>query len=219
MKGLTARFPNRLLIQPIAACPKLRSAPVMDGQLEEGARQLPFLGELEGAEAFADVFVGWWDGGLYVAAQVRKTGPIAINRQRPLQNDCVVVLVNTSPDASQRRPTHRCFQFIALPRGGGATRMEPVAWQEFFRLGPAQRLARRTELRVAASESRSGYLLELAIGSRALGDAELATGLVLGFECFINDTQQGAQTWSAPDDAPVFDIPSLWGLLQLTGAG
>ncbi len=215
MRDGSARFPNRLLIRPMAACPRLPAEPVMDGQLAAAARRLPQLWTLERPSGFADIYVAWWPGGLYVAVDVHKTGPIAVNRQRPLQNDCVVVLVNTRPDPNQRRPTRRCFQFIAQPRGGGVTRMEPVVYQEHFRHGPPQRLARGRELQVACAESQVGYFLELAIRAGALGDAELSLGVVLGFECLVHDTQQGLQTWAAPEDAPVLDIPSLWGLLEL----
>ena len=199
----------------MASCPRLPAEPALDGHPTPGARRLPELWTLERPKGFADIYVAWWPGGLYVAADVRKTGPIAVNRQRPLQNDCVVVLINTRPDPNQRRPTRRCFQFIAQPRGGGVTRMEPLAYQEFFRHGPPQRRARGRELRIACAESESGYFLELAITARALSDADLEPGTVLGFECLIHDTQQGLQTWAAPEDAPVLDIPSLWGLLRL----
>lgn len=217
---VATRFPNRMVIEVRVGIEKLARAPAIDGTLQasEGLSPLPALEEVEGRRPFARVYAAWWQRGIYVAARVGKVGAVAVNRQRPLQNDCLLVLLNTAPGPDQRRPTRSCYQFIALPRGGGRSRMEPVVYQEHFRYGPPQRLAKPRELRIASAIRPDAYDIELAILASAIGDVELEEGLLLGFEYLIHDTQQGTQTWAAPAGAPVLDVPALWGQVELVQA-
>jgi hypothetical protein len=215
MNALT--FPNRTLIEVVVPCRKLAAPPTRENLLALRAHvpPLPALCELDGQEPFAEVRVGWWEQGLYVALQVRKPGPIAVSRREPLRNDCLVVLVNLAPGPQQRRPPRRCLQFVALPRGGGPDRRQPLAWQELFGHGPPQRLAPPRALLVAAAAQADGYSLALALTQAALADTELQPGQLLGFEYLVHDTMLGTQTWAAPAEAPVLDVPQLWGTLEL----
>ncbi len=210
------QFANRLTIQVQVDCPRLPEPPAIDGSLApcEALPELPQLSALEDRKAFARLWVAWWPEGLYFAARVAKAGPIAVNRQRPLQNDCIIVLINLQPSEEQRRPTRRCYQFIILPRGGGPDRMAPLAWHEFFASAPPQPYVRSERLKVAKAEGPEGYAVEVAIPAAPLGEA-FSPGRVLGFECLVHDTQQGSQTWAAPPEAPVLQVPALWGLLRL----
>ncbi len=208
------RFPNRAMIEIVAPCAKLAEEPEMG--LFAALEPLPALGELDGDEPAAAVRVAWWEGGLYVAATVVKNGPIAVNRHEPLRNDCVAILINTQPGPDQRRPTRSCWQFLALPRGGGNDRMAPILRHEPFRYGPPQRKPDDADMAIASTEKEDGYTLEMILRRSALGDAELSAGLEIGFEYVVHDSQWGQETWASPASVPVFDVPELWGRLELS---
>jgi hypothetical protein len=209
------RFPNRAMIEIVAPCAKLDGEPRMGGVKD--LEPLPALTELDGDEPAAMVRVAWWDGGLYIAATVAKSGPIAVNRHEPLRNDCVAILINTQPGPDQRRPTRSCWQFLALPRGGGDDRMAPILRHEPFRYGPPQRKPEDRDMTIASTESEDGYTLAMILRRSALGDAELAAGQGIGFEYVVHDSQWGQETWASPASVPVFDVPELWGRLELSG--
>jgi hypothetical protein len=93
--------------------------------------------------------------------------------------------------------------------------MGPILRHEPFRYGPPQRKPGERNLRIAARESAEGYMLEIVLRRGALGDAEFAAGQEIGFEYVIHDSQWGQETWASPASVPVFDVPELWGRLEL----
>jgi hypothetical protein len=213
-------FPSRLLFKPIVSCPRFRRAPLVDGDLSEWADvpPLPPLGEYDGENAFAEVYVAWDETGLYVAERCRKpAGTVAVNRRRPEAGDGLQVWIDARATQTAHRATRFCHQFILLPRSGGGGHSAPVGWQVNIRRARERPpLCRPEQIGVAASVHPGHYILEAHLPAAILMGFEPRAGVLLGFNYLVHDVPGGRRVWAAPSDFAFDRDPSLWGLLELT---
>jgi hypothetical protein len=212
-------FPSRMLFRPVVLCPRLEPAPSVDGDLADWdvVPPLPPLEELDAEKTVAEVFVGWREDGVYVAARFPKPhGPVVVSRQRPHSGDGLQVWVDTRATQDAHRATRFCHHFILLPRGGGPGRDQAVAWQANIRRARERSpLADPSDLTVAARAGGGIWTLEAHLPARALNGFEGRAGTRLGFTFLAHDVPGGRQFWTAPRDLPVETDPSLWGTLEL----
>jgi len=211
-------FPNRLLFTVTALCPYLADPPRSPEQWP-GQSLLPALAELDGEETFARVQVGWNEEGLYVAATVPKTGPLAGNRQRPASGDSLHLWVDVQPGAGPRGLSGYCHCFIALPAVPGSSK--PLIWEQRLRgrRGTVPR-ADPQDLGVQVFREAKSYTLLVHLPGRALSDFCPRAGERVGFEYLLTDTAAGRQTWAtSPHLFPVaqpYRGPDDGGFLLLT---
>ncbi len=210
-----------MLFKPIVRCPHRETAPVIDGDLSDwaGISALPALGELDGEEPFAEVFVVWGAWGLGLAHRCRKPqGTVTANRRRPHAADGLQVWVDTRATQTSHRATRFCHHFVLLPRGGGGGRSAPIAWQANIRRARERApLAAAEDIRVAAAIGEGFYTIEALLPAHVLNGFEAREGVQLGFHYFAHDIPGGRQLWAAPPGFAMDTDPSLWGLLELGG--
>lgn len=214
-----AQFPSRMLFRPIVRCPRIDPAPTIDGDLSdwEGIGPLPPLEELDGRATFADVFVAWNSQGLYIAERCRKPeGTVAVSRRRPHAGDALEVWIDTRATQSAHRATRFCHQFVLLPKGGGAGRLEAIAWQVSIRRARERPLeCDPSEIEIASFIGNGFYTIEAHLPARILSGFEARAGARIGFNYLLHDVPGGRQFWAAPRGFPMHTDPSLWGLLEL----
>ena len=206
------RFPSRLLVAVTVDCSYIVEPWSMAPP--EWGPPLPPLAELDGAPSFAEVYVVWNEGGLYVAARVQKEGPIVGNRRRPQSGDGMQLWVDTQPDYSGHRATSHCYHFVILPCVPGSD--EPLAWQQHIRRARQRPLlANPEDIGVYLDRGDDEYLLRVGVGLEVLSDFEPQVGVELGFNYLVHDTAAGRQLWSCPPQVPYDRDPSSWGRLRL----
>ena len=205
-------FPCRLLLAVTADCPYITEP--WSGVPQEWGPPLPPLGELDGSQSFADVYVAWNEDGLYVAARIDKEGPIVGNRRRPQSGDGMQLWVDTQPDYSGHRATRYCYHFVILPGAPGCDK--PLAWQQHIRRARQRpSLADPEAINVSVDQGDEEYLLRVGLGTDVLSGFEPQVGVELGFHYLIHDTAAGRQLWSCPPQVPYDRDPDFWGRLRL----
>ena len=200
-------------------CPHLDSAPAIDGDLTDwdDVAPLPPLQELDGEGAFAEVFVAWNADGLYIAERCHKRGgAVAVNRRRPHAGDGLELWIDTRATQTAHRATRFCHRFILLPRSGGGSRSEPMAWQGNIRRAREQSpLCDPSQINIASAIGDDWYIMEAHLPTPILAGLDPTPGARIGFNYHVHDLSQGRQFWSAPRGFPMATDPSLWGLLEL----
>jgi hypothetical protein len=212
-------FPSRLLFRPIAACPRIRPAPRIDGDLGDWAAvpPLPPLAEYDAEAVFADICVAWDESGLYIAERCeRPSGVVAVNRRRPHAGDGLQVFIDTRATQGTHRATRFCHHFVLLPRSGGGTRSEPVGWQApIMRARERAPLCAPQDIEIASSIHEGFYVIEAHLPARILNGFEPRPGARIGFNYHVHDVVGGRRLWSSPRGFPADRDPSLWGILEL----
>ena len=210
---MLAQFPSRLLFRITADCPHVEQ-PLHSSPEDWPGLALPPLGELDGEETFAQVHVCWNERGLYVAAQIPKSGPIVGNRRRPASGDGMQLWLDTQPSQSGHRATQHCYHFVILPQvpaGAG-----PVAWQQHIRRARGRpRLCEPSSIRVEVKRLERSYRVVAGLPTGECLDWSPQADTELGFNYLIHDTAAGRQLWSCPQQAPYQYDPSYWGRLRL----
>ena len=213
-------FPSRMLFRPVVECPRLKRAPVIDGDLGDwkGVRALPRLGEYDGERVFAEVYVGWLPEGLYIAERCEKpVGNVAVNRKQPHLADGLQVWVDTRATQAAHRATRFCHHFILLPKGGGAPEAG-TGWQvDIRRASDRPALCDPSEIVVATQVGEGFYTIEAHLPARTLNGFEAQPGTRIAFNYLVHDAQGGRFGWAAPRGFPAETDPSLWGVLELGG--
>ena len=213
-------FPSRMLFRPVVECPRLKRAPVIDGDLDDwaGVTPLPPLSEYDGEGVFAEVYVAWRAEGLYIGERCAKpTGTVSVNRRQPHAGDGLQVWVDTRAAQTAHRASRFCHQFILLPKGGGQ-RSEAVAWQVNIRRARERApLCGPDDIQVAAQIGEGFYTIEAHLPARILNGFEPRAGTRIAFNYLVHDVPVGRRWWSSPWGFPADTDPSLWGVLELVG--
>jgi len=210
-------FPSRLLFTATAPCPRVETIEI-DGQLDDWAEvpALPALPQLDGDRYFATVKVAYGDPGLYVAVEVPKEIPIAVNRQRPHNGDSLQVWIDTRGVSGGHRATRFCTHFILLPSGGGARRNQPMGFQRPIRraLDDAE-LCDPEDIALAVAVEKHSYSMEALLPAHAVSGFEPEPGTVIRFHYVVTDLMHRRQTYALGDQFPHGSDPSIWGKLRL----
>jgi len=213
-------FPSRMLFRPIMLCPRVATPP-LDGTLSglEHLPALPPLSELDGRDSFARVWVAWNEEGLFIAGRFPKpTGTVAVNRRRPHSGDGLQVWVDTRATQTAHRASRFCHHFVLLPKGGGAARSRPVAWQNRIRRAREHApVCDPDQIRIASLIGDGYYTIEAHLPASVLTGFEAREGARLGFNYLAHDVPAGRQLWASAHGFPSDTDPSLWGLIELGG--
>ncbi len=212
---MNPEVPKRSFFNFAWQCPYRGVPPVIDGDLQDWDRryQVPDLMELEGREAFADVYAAWSERGLYFAANVRKAAGANVDRRRPLRGDGLQIWLDTRNVRNAHRASRYCHHFYFLPATG---RAKPRGGQTRIRRARAQSgMSESSELPVACDASGTGYRLEVHLPAKSLTGFDPEENRLLGFTYLLQDRRQGRQSWTADEPLPVSYDPSLWGTVEL----
>ena len=197
-------------------CPRLEGIPFMKGPLTgwPERHKLPDLGGLEGADSFAEVYLGWRDEGLYIGVDVQGKAGLKVEPKRPLKGDGIQVWVDTRDVRDAHRASRFCHHFFFLP--GGGRRKGAAAGQVRIRRARSQGKPCEPQAITVVSKIRSsGYRLSAHLPADVLHGFDPEDNTRIGFTYRIADSFLGLQSWAAEDPLPVSYDPSLWGTLQL----
>lgn len=211
--------PNRYLFKFEFPLP-YRSAPRMDGSLRDWKKEhlLPDWGGLDAAERIADLYAGWNESGLFVAARVEgRRGPFQCNVKQFWKGDNLRVMVDTRDARDIKRASRHCSKFYFLPAGGGADASEPVA--------AAAKIQRATEdapladdgvVQVASQRDGLAYTIEGFIPAEALNGFDPVEHPRIGLYVILEDKELGQQYMTIGDDLYWWVDPSTWPTAVLT---
>ncbi len=184
----------------------------------DAAAQLPELSTMDGGASFATLHAGWNVNGLGIKVAVRgRTQPIAGERNRLENSDCVELWIDTRPTGSVHRATGYCHRVACLPSdesAAGAPSAVPLAIPQ-QREVRSEMQSRHIQLR--AHLLSGGYDLEVWIPeSQLYGFRQIDELRHLGFYSLVRDTELGEQPLTLTDEFPFAWDPSLWINLELT---
>lgn len=199
-----------------ARCQSISPAPKGPAWLDESFR-LPWVGELDGQSAFADVRVGWNKSGLCVCLGVtNKQQNLWCRENRLEDSDGIQFWVDTRDTHNVHRAGRYCHRFAATPVGTGRRQDEPfVGMLAIPRARESPRESDDRLLKVSAKVTAKGYQLAVFVPSAALTGYETPDVSKLGFAYAVRDKEHGLQTFPYGRDFPFEEDPSVWGTLEL----
>ncbi len=173
---------------------------------------------LDQAEPFGAVRLAWNDEGLGIAVEVQgKHRPPVCDQPAAEACDGLRVFIDTRNTQNIHRASRYCQQFCLLPAGGGPDGADPQAVQlPILRAREEAPRANMADVRMAASVSKSGYMLEVWLPSSVLYGYDPEAQPRLGFYYALHDAERGDQFLSVGPEFPFAVDPSLWSTLELT---
>jgi hypothetical protein len=218
----TMKMPQPLIAPRLlfhVAVPLLHHEPLWSTKgvtLDEQYTLLP-LAMLDGESIAADVRAAWSEAGLAITVRVEgKRQTPWCRASRIEESDGIQVWIDTRDTHNIHRASRFCHRFGFMPTGGGARRDQPMARQlEIPRAKEDMQLAPEDALQVRSEKRIDGYLLQAMISAEALTGFDPAEHPQLGFNYAVMDREQGLQIWSANEEYPYDNDPSLWGTLDL----
>lgn len=212
--------PNRLLFRfefPLF----YRSAPVIDGDLSDWSDRylLPELHRIENQRAFARIWMGWNEHGLFIACRVEgRSGPFRCDPRQFWKGDNLRLCTDMRDARDIKRASRYCQQFYFLPAGGGRDGKAPVAG--------AAKVPRATEnaptvsnslIQVAGTRTGQVYTLEGHVPAEALSGFDPAEHRRIGIYTMLEDLELGQQYLTVGDDLNWHIDPSVWATAVLSG--
>lgn len=198
----------------------LARPPRIDGDLRDWPQEclLPPLIELEDQDAFADVYWGWNDDGLFFACHVHDCkGPPRADADAWWKNDGVRICVDTRDARDVKRATRFCHFFYVLPVGGGPGRKAPrVGIHKMSRAKEPPPRCDLSLIKAAAHIERSAYQLEVFIPAACLNGWDPAEHPRIGIFYKIKDAARGGQHLTVDDELGWNADPSTWATGVLT---
>ena len=213
--------PNRFLFRfefPL----RYRSSPAIDGDLGDWGDQyaIAHLGGLEGKTAFAKVWMGWNETGLFIACRVEgRIGPLRCDPQQFWKGDNLRLCTDTRDTRDIKRASRHCQQFYFMPCGGGTDGRKAI--------GGSARIHRATEhaptvapglIKAASSRTAKRYTIEGHVPAEALFGFDPAEHRRLGLFIMIEDVELGQQALTVGDELNWHIDPSTWASAALTRA-
>ncbi len=197
-----------------------RESPDVDGDLDDWTSEhlLPDWSGLDNQERYADLYAGWNESGLFVAARVRgRKSPFQCNPKQFWKGDNLRVMTDMRDTRDLKRASRYCQKFYFLPSGGGPDGRRPTA-------GPAK-IQRATEdaplpdaglIQVAARRDGPTYTIEGHIPAEALYGWDPAEHPRIGLYVILEDKDLGQQFPTVGDDLYWYVDPSTWPTAVLT---
>lgn len=211
---MTRLLPNRLLFRFEVPINRFERPPRIDGRLRDwdDRFRLPALSHIDGVAEWGDVYVGWNEGGLYVACRVTgKTSPLRCDPKRFWKGDNLRVMTDMRDTRTIHRASRFCQHFYFLPVGGGPGGRDPVAGSaRVHRANEHAPPVPPGRILVAADVSRHGYALEAHIPADCLSGFDPVDNPRIGLCTMLEDADHGQQYLTVGDDMPWWVDPSLW---------
>ncbi len=211
--------PNKLLFRFEYPLPYLKKVTV-DGKLNEWPddARLQDFGALDGEEAFAQVWMGWNEEGLYLAVKVNgRTKPFQCKRASFWKGDNIRLCTDMRNTRDIKRASRYCRQFYFLPAGGGPDGKAAI--------GGAAKIHRATEQpplppddAIMAASVRRGksYTLEAHVPADVLIGWDPREHSRIGLYVMVEDVELGQQPLTVGDDLNWHIDPSMWASAILT---
>lgn len=215
-------IPYRFLFRIAYACPYIVDVPREGGDelvdLPETCR-IDGFSDMDERRPFADVRLGWNEGGLALQVEVRgkEESPVG-DAARPRQSGGVTVWIDTRDARTAHRASRFCHQFHFLVSGGGPDKDEPVFVQSRInRASQDAPVVDADQVPFQFVRLRNGYRLEAFLPAAALWGFDPEQNPRLGVHIAVHDRELGEQSLSVGDDFPWGEDPSLWSVLELKG--
>jgi hypothetical protein len=175
------------------------------------------FGALDEVEPFGQLRLAWNDRGLGISVEVRnKPGRLNCDARSPEISDGLRVFIDTRNTQNIHRASRYCQQFFLIPSGGGTKGEKPWAVQvPILRAREEAPPANIAEIRLGASLSKTGYVLEAWLPASVLNGYDPEVQPRLGFYYALRDAELGEQFLSVGPEFPFAVDPSLWGTLEL----
>ena len=210
---MTQLVPNRLLFRFELPIHRLERPPQIDGRLDDwdDVYRLPSLGEIDGAAAWGDVYVGWDETGLYIACRVTdKVQPLRCDPKRFWKGDNLRLMTDLRDTRNIHRASRFCQHFYFLPVGGGGGDEPVAASAKINRANQHAPLVAPGTIPVAVEVTSTGYALEAHIPADCLSGFSPAENPRIGLYTMLEDADHGQQYLTVGDDMPWWVDPSLW---------
>lgn len=212
--------PNRLLFRfefPLY----YRSSPVIDGDVSDwpDTYLLPEFHRIENQQAFARIWMGWNEYGLFIACRVEgRSSPFRCDPRQFWKGDNLRLCTDMRDTRDIKRASRYCQQFYFLPAGGGRDGKAPVAG--------AAKVPRATEnaptvpnslIQVAGNRAGQVYTLEGHIPAEALSGFDPTEHRRIGIYTMLEDLELGQQYLTVGDDLNWHIDPSVWATAVFAG--
>lgn len=215
----TALVPHSFLFRYSLPVRYAQRVPGGDGKLLAfpEAYRLPDLGPMEGRTGFADVRMGWNEGGLGMSFQIQGKKKGLVGRQPvPSMADRLRLWVDTRNTQNIHRAGKFCHEFHFYPAAGPAARGGPVV--ELRAIDRARESPQGIDLghiRTVVEPLNGGYRMEVWLPAAVLNGFAPAEQSKLGFYYHLRDSELGDQFLSVGREFPFDYDPSLWQTLDL----
>jgi hypothetical protein len=162
-----------------------------------------------------------WNGrGIGFAVEVTgKKHPAVSNVDRPDRTDGFQIWLQTRGTQNIHRASRYCHHFCLLPNGAGDDGLDPIVWQ--LPIARASDDAPKSEpeaFGVCSEQRTDGYLIEAWLPSECLHGFDPDESSHLGFYWLLKDSELGDCPMTVDVAFPFASDPSLWQVLDLTGA-
>ena len=211
---MTVLIPNRFLFDFEFPLRYRSTLPTIDGRLADWTDQelLPKLGELDGRDAFADVWACWNESGLCIACRVTgKRRALCCDSKSFWTGDNLRLCTDMRDARSVKRATRFCQQFYFLPTGGGRAKKAPAVGVNKIKRAredappvPVERIS------IASHVTGSGYALEAHIPAECLSGFDPVEHPRIGLYYIVEDSDHGQQYLTVGDDLYWYVDPSTW---------
>jgi hypothetical protein len=213
-------IPNRFLFRVCYPCPYIAELPCegSDELLDLPAScRIDSYAEMDGRRSFADVRVGWNEGGLALQVEVRgKEQTPRGEVTRPRDSDGVTVWIDTRDARTSHRASRYCHQFHFLAAGGGPEKDEPFfAQSKIHRAQNDAPTVSENDVMFQCLPRTGGYRLEAFLPAAALHGFDPEQNPRMGIHVAVHDRELGEQSLSVGGDFPCSEDPSLWSVLEL----
>ena len=172
---------------------------------------------LDKVTPFGELRLAWNEQGLGVAVEVKGKNRLPESLvQSPEAGDGLRFFIDTRNTQTIHRASRYCQQFSLFPTGGGSRGTEPWAAKvPILRAREEAPRANTAEVRLAASVSKTGYVLEAWLPATVLYGYDPEAQPRLGFYYALRDAELGEQFLSVGAEFPYAIDPSLWSTLEL----
>lgn len=217
---MSSLVPNRFLFRFEIPIRRTKRGLPVDGDLTAwGDRYiLPPLCRLDVQSPFGEVHAAWNDEGLFVGCRVEgKRRALRCDPDDFRHSDCLRLMTDMRDTRDIRRASRFCQHFYILPTGGGPRGRDACAGAA--KIARAQQdapLPAPSDIIVASTVGRTGYMLTAHLPSGALAGFDPAENPRIGFYYMLEDAELGQQALTVGDDLNWWIDPSTWATAVLT---
>lgn len=224
--------PQSFLFRYRLACPYVRKIPTGGDRLVKLPTScfVPFLGQMDHQPEFAEVRVGWNEGGLGIEFQVTgKQQPVVADAQRATSADGMSLWLDTRDTRDIHRASRFCQRFLILPHDGSAEGLPTVRRHSIKRAQEEAPAIDESSIRIArtaldedgepigprSKKPITNYRMEVFLPAGVLHGFDPESNRRLGFFYRVRDREMGDQILQGAPEMPYWEDPSLWPTLVL----
>lgn len=185
-------------------------------KLDEKYR-LPFFGEFDDQNLYADVRMGWRPDGLLCTCDVTdKKKSLWCRGTQLLESDSLQLWIDTRNTQNVHRATKYCHWFLFMPTGSGGAKDQPLATMlKINRSKEDPGTMNRSPISIASKVTAKGYSMKAFIPAACMNGWDTDEHRKIGFSVAVVDREFGWQTLAAGPELPIAEDPSLWHTLEL----